>query len=254
MPGAPGNTPQDMNRPFITIKDLHYRYPDGTAALKGVSVDIDEGEALAVIGGNGAGKSTLLLHLNGTLPPAGGTVEVGGIHVTPDSAAQVRRLVGMVFQNPDDQLFMPTVSEDVSFGPLHMGLEADETGERVRRALEQVGAWDVRDKPPHHLSGGEKRAVSIAGILAMDPVVLVMDEPGSALDPWARRNLIGLLNGLTYTRIIATHDLDLALDVCPRSLILRNGEVAACGDTRALLSDGELLASCRLEQPWRLRA
>lgn len=241
-----------MIPPYITIKDLHYRYPDGTPALNGIAMDVCEGEALAVIGGNGAGKSTLLLHLNATLAAAQGTVEVGGIAVSPDTAAQVRKLVGMVFQNPDDQLFMPTVFEDVAFGPRHMGLAADEVDARVRRALEQVGAWEVAHKPPHHLSGGEKRAVSIAGILAMDPAVVVMDEPGSALDPWARRNLIHLLDGLAHTRVIATHDLDLALDVCARSLILRNGEVAAFGDTETLLRDRDLLASCRLEQPWRL--
>lgn len=244
---------RDMDQPIIKIRDLHYQYPDGTQALKGISLEIARGEAIAVIGGNGAGKSTLLMHLNGTLTPQKGRIGISGIEVTQDTLKQIRQKVGMVFQNPDDQLFMPTVSDDVAFGPINMGLSGEDVANRVQEALEEVNAWEIRNKAPHHLSGGEKRSVSIATILSMKPDILAMDEPASGLDPQSRRNLINLLNNFPHTKIIATHDLDMALDVCSRCVILKKGEIAAIGETATLFRDLELLKSCHLEQPYRMQ-
>lgn len=244
---------QDMDQPIIKIRDLHYQYPDGTQALKGISLEIARGDAIAVIGGNGAGKSTLLMHLNGTLTPQKGRIGISGIEVTQDTLKHIRQKVGMVFQNPDDQLFMPTVSDDVAFGPVNMGLSGEDVENRVQEALKEVDAWEIRNKAPHHLSGGEKRSVSIATILAMKPDILAMDEPASGLDPQSRRNLINLLNNFPHTKIIATHDLDMALDVCSRCIILKKGEIAAIGDTASLFRDQELLRSCHLEQPYRMQ-
>ncbi|MCE5231471.1 energy-coupling factor ABC transporter ATP-binding protein [bacterium] len=243
-----------MSHHLVEVKDLKHTYPGGTEALRGVSFRITHGEAVGIVGANGAGKSTLLLHLNGCLAPAGGSVRIGDYPLTKETLAGVRRTVGMVFQDPDDQLFMPTVYEDVAFGPLNLGLPPGEIEARVMRALETVGAAHLRDRPPYRLSGGEKRAVAIAAVLAMLPDILVLDEPSSNLDLKSRRQLIGLLKGFKHTRIIATHDLDMILDVCERTIVLHEGRVAADGPTTEIFNDEELLRRSHLEKPLRMQA
>jgi cobalt/nickel transport system ATP-binding protein len=234
---------------IVEVEDLRYAYPDGTPALQGVSFRITHGESVAIVGANGAGKSTLLLHLNGTILPAAGSVRVGDTPVVKGTLGEVRRTVGMIFQNPDDQLFMPTAGDDVAFGPLNLGLPPAEVEARVETALAQVGAAHLRDRPPYRLSGGEKRAVAIATVLALHPAILVMDEPSSNLDPRARRLLIGQLRSFEHTKIIATHDLDLVLELCPRTIIVLQGRVAADGPTGEVFRDLALLERCNLEQP-----
>ena len=214
---------------------------------------ITHGESVALVGANGAGKSTLLQHFTGCLLPTAGTVQVGDTIVTRKTREIVRRTVGMVFQDPDDQLFMPTVFADVAFGPTNLGLPDDQVRSRVERALETVGMSHVAQRPPYRLSGGEKRAVSIATVLAMSPDILVMDEPSSNLDPRARRRLIDLLATFTHTKIIATHDLDMAMELCERTIILSGGAVAADGPTAKLLSDESILGPCGLEKPLSLQ-
>ncbi len=241
-----------MSHHLIEMHNLEYAYPDGTLALRGVSLRITHGESVALIGANGAGKSTLLLHFNGCLTPTAGTVRIGDFPVIKDTLPTIRRTVGMVFQNPDDQLFMPTVYDDVAFGPLNLGLPLAEVESRTMSALARVGLAHVKDKPPYRLSGGEKRSVAIATVLSMSPDILVMDEPSSNLDPQSRRNLINLLTTFTHTKIIATHDLDLVLDVCERTIILQQGRIAADGPTVELLQDVALLEASHLEQPYRL--
>ncbi|MDO9108739.1 MAG: ABC transporter ATP-binding protein, partial [Coriobacteriia bacterium] len=226
-----------MSHHTIDVCDLRFEYPDGTRALDGVSFNITHGESVALVGPNGAGKSTLLMHLNGFLTPRKGSVDIGGIVVTKSTLNTVRRSVGMVFQDPDDQLFMPSVYEDVAFGPMNLGLSETEVAVRVTSALERVGALHLRERPPYRLSGGEKRAVAIATVLAMTPSVLVMDEPSSNLDPRARRRLIELLASFEHTKIIATHDLDLALEVCDRTIVMSGGKVAADGPTALIFED-----------------
>lgn len=243
-----------MSHHIVEAAGLHYAYPDGTAGLKGVSFHISHGESVAVIGENGAGKSTLLLHLNGYLVPSKGSVRIGDCAVNPKNLNAVRRSVGMVFQNPDDQLFMPTVFDDVAFGPLNLGLEDDDVKRIVNQALETVGVAHLAKRPPYKLSQGEKRAVSIATVLAMSPDILVMDEPTSSLDPRSRRKLIELLKTFRHTKIIATHDLDMALDLCERTIVLHKGEVTADGKTQDILLDEELLRSSSLERPLSLRS
>lgn len=238
-----------MTHHRIDVEDLSFSYPDGTRALRGVSLAVSHGESIALVGTNGAGKSTLLQHLVGLHHPQAGTVEIGEVPVTNETLADVRKSVGMVFQNADDQLFMPTVADDVAFGPMNLGLPADVIEERVAAALSTVGALALRDRPPYRLSGGEKRAVAIATVLAMNPSVLVMDEPSSNLDPKARRRLIGLLATFRHTKLIATHDLELALELCERTVVMREGLVAADGPTREVFADARLLDECGLEQP-----
>ncbi len=242
-----------MSHHLVEVDRLAYAYPDGTQALREISFRVTHGESVAIVGANGAGKSTLLLHLNGYLRPQQGRVRIGDFPLAKETLAAVRRTVGMVFQDPDDQLFMPTVQEDVAFGPLNLGLPADEVELRVVDALERVGALALRERPPYRLSGGEKRAVAIATVLAMDPAILVMDEPSSNLDPGARRRLIRLLSGFEHTKLIATHDLDLALELCERTIVLREGRVAADGPSTEIFADSELLASSSLELPLRLQ-
>ncbi|MEW6442474.1 MAG: ABC transporter ATP-binding protein [bacterium] len=242
-----------MSHHIVEIRDLHFTYPDGTPALRGVSLRITHGESLAIVGANGAGKSTLLRHLNGCLVPESGTVRIGDFPLTRKTLQQVRRTVGMVFQDPDDQLFMPLVGEDVAFGPLNLGLPPREVEQRVAHALATVGAAHLQDRPPYRLSAGEKRCVAIASVLSMDPSILVMDEPSSNLDPKARRQLIRLLGTFRHTKIIATHDLDLVLDLCPRTAVLKEGRVAADGPTLEILRDDRLLEASRLERPLRLQ-
>lgn len=242
-----------MSHHIVEVRDLRYTYPDGNQALQGVSFRITHGESVAVIGANGAGKSTLLLHLNGYLVPESGTVRIGDFPLTKQTLQYVRRTVGMVFQDPDDQLFMPSVYDDVAFGPLNLGFPPDEVDARVMDALATVGVTHLKDRPPYRLSGGEKRSVAIASVLSMAPSILVMDEPSSNLDPRARRKLIDLLRTFEHTRIIATHDLDMALDLCSRTIILQHGKVLADGPTPEILQNGELLASSGLEKPLSLQ-
>ncbi len=232
----------------IEIKNLSYTYPDGTGALKDVNITIDNGEIVGLLGPNGAGKSTLILHLNGTLN-GNGQIRVLGLEFSRENLREIRRLVGLVFQDPDDQLFLSTVFDDVAFGPLNMGLSPQEAGERVKDALFQVGMEEVVSKSSHHLSLGEKKRVAIATVLATQPEILVMDEPTSNLDPRTRRNLIGLLKNLPQTKIIATHDMNLAWELCRRAIIMDEGSVVADGIREQVLCNEELLLQYGLELP-----
>ena len=238
-----------MSTAAIEVEALVYAYPDGQSALQGVNFCLQVGETVGLIGSNGAGKSTLLLHLNGVLKGSSGEVRVHGLSVNAAHLLEVRRQVGMVFQDPDDQLFMPTVQEDVAFGPLNLGWPQDQVQSSVLQALATVGAVHLAARAPYRLSGGEKRAVAIAGVLAMMPRVIVMDEPSAGLDPAARRRLIHLLRGLELTQLIATHDLDLVQDLCSRVLVMREGLVVADGSPDAIFADAELLKRCHLELP-----
>ena len=242
-----------MSHHIVEVRDLRFAYPDGTEALRGVSFRIEHGASVALVGANGAGKSTLLQHLNGYLPTQSGEVRIGDVPLTRETLKEARRAVGMVFQNPDDQLFMPTVAEDVAFGPLNAGLPREEVERRVGSALERVGMGRLRDRPPYRLSGGEKRAVAIATVLALEPDILVMDEPSSNLDPRGRRGLIAWLNTFRHTKIIATHDLELVVDVCRRAIVLDGGAVVADGPTAELLNDEALMLAHGLERPHSLR-
>jgi cobalt/nickel transport system ATP-binding protein len=237
----------------FSIDDLHFSYPDGREALRGVSLAVDPGERVAVLGPNGAGKTTLALHLNGILRSNSGSITIGDRVLDDRSVAEMRRRVGLVFQDPNDQLFMPSVREDVAFGPANLGLRGPELDRRVEWALQHVEGIEFADRPPHHLSGGEKRRASLATVLAMEPEVLVFDEPSSGLDPAGRRELITTLSSLEMTQLVVTHDLSLALELCPRSVILNEGRVSADGPTPDLLSDAELLTANRLELPFGLR-
>lgn len=243
-----------MNRHDLLFDDVHYTYPNGYEALRGISLRIAHGEKVALVGANGAGKSTLLLHTDGLLTPTRGRVAAGGIPITSETLRLVRQSVGMVFQNPDDQLFMPTAEEDVAFGPANMGLAPDEIERRVAEALEAVGALHLRQSPPHRLSGGQKKRVAIATVLAMEPSVLVLDEPTSNLDPRARRQTIELMRRFDHTTLIATHDMEMVLDLCPRTLVMHEGRIVADGPTRRIFSDPELMEACGLEQPCTMRA
>lgn len=237
----------------VEVKGLRFTYPGGRQALSGVDLEVETGERLAVLGPNGAGKSTLMLHLNGIHTPAAGDIWVGGMELGPSTVGEIRRRVGLVFQDTNDQLFMPTVAEDVAFGPANLGLRGDELEERVEEALARVSAADTAHRAPHHLSGGEKRRVSIATVLAMYPDVLVLDEPAVGLDPAGRRDLITTLAGLDVTQLIVTHDLPLALELCARAVIMYGGRVVASGPTRRLVSDAHLLGRHSLEMPFEFR-
>jgi len=238
-----------MSHHIVEVKNLQHVYSDGTIALNGVSFRITHGESVALIGANGAGKSTLLLHLNGYLAPTSGEVRIGDLPLNKTTLPEIRRSVGMVFQEPDDQLFMPTVFDDVAFGPLNLGLPSAEVEQRVVSALERVGAAHLRNKPPYRLSAGEKKRVAIATVLSMSPDVLVMDEPTNGLDPFSRRQLLSLLGDFQHTKIFTSHDLDMVMELCQRSIVLHNGRVEADGPTLEIFSDDALLARCRLEKP-----
>ncbi|HEX2236207.1 MAG TPA: ABC transporter ATP-binding protein [Actinomycetota bacterium] len=236
--------------PALEVRGLAFTYPDGHGALFGCDVTMARGERVALLGPNGAGKTTFVLHLNGVLTPGAGTVRVAGLDVRKENLREVRRRVGIVFQDPDDQLFMPTVFEDVAFGPRNLGLPETQVSARVGAALEAVGMGHAADRPPHHLSFGQRRRVALATVLAMDPEVLVLDEPSSNLDPSGRRELADILEGVDLTMLMVTHDLPYALELCPRALLMNAGVIVADGPTPALLADEALMAANRLELPY----
>jgi cobalt/nickel transport system ATP-binding protein len=241
-----------MSELSLQIKDLAYAYPDGHQALFGVNLDLRRGEKVALLGPNGAGKTTLVMHLNGIIPTIQGTVSVAGQVVAADNKAQlteIRHKVGIVFQDPDDQLFMPTVGEDVAFGPYNAGLRGTELENAVKTALELVGMYEFLDRPPHHLSFGQRRRVAVATVLAMKPEILVMDEPSSNLDPASRRELADIVRSLDVTLLMVTHDLPFAYELCERSVILSGGVIVADGSTESILKDSDLLSANRLELP-----
>ncbi len=230
-----------MSHHYLRFERVGYRYPDGHEALHDLSFELTHGEKAALVGANGAGKTTLLLHADGLLLPTTGQVVVGGIPITRRTLPTIRRTVGYLFQQPDDQLFMPTVEEDVAFGPANMGLDDAEIERRVAASLAAVGATELRHRAPGRLSGGEKKRVAIATVLAMEPSILVMDEPTASLDPPARRQLLDLIRTFRHTMLIATHDLELVRELCTRTLVLHRGSLVADGPTH------EVLAACEIE-------
>lgn len=238
-----------MSHHIVELLDLSFAYPDGTQALSNISFRITHGESVGIVGPNGAGKTTLLTHLNGHVLPQTGEVLIGEIPVAKNTREIVRRTVGIVFQNPDDQLFMTSVFEDVAFGPANIGLNGQVLKERVMDALKEVGCEGLAERPPHRLSMGQKKAVAIAGVLAMRPDILVMDEPSANLDPKSRRHLIKLLNGFHHTKIIASHDLDMIFEVCGRCMVLNNGQLRADGRSEEILTDKMFMEKNGLELP-----
>jgi cobalt/nickel transport system ATP-binding protein len=239
-----------VSTPVLDVRGLAFAYPDGHQALFGVDLHVHLGERVALLGPNGAGKTTLVHHLNGILLAGAGSVAVSGLPVTKPNLLEIRRRVGVVFQDPDDQLFMPTVRDDVAFGPANLGLRGPELEARVVRALDQVGMAEFADRPPHHLTFGQRRRVAVATVLAMEPEILVMDEPSSNLDPASRRELADIVRSLDVTVLMVTHDLLYALELCERSVILSDGVIVADGPTRDVLGDAELMAAHRLELPF----
>ncbi|WP_275464311.1 energy-coupling factor ABC transporter ATP-binding protein [Streptomyces noursei] len=242
--------PVSTPAPSLAVAGLAYAYPDGHQALFGVDLTLQRGERVALLGPNGAGKTTLVLHLNGILEAGAGSVTVAGLPVAKAHLAEIRRRVGIVFQDPDDQLFMPTVREDVAFGPAAAGLRGAALDARVTEALDRVGMTAFADRPPHHLSFGQRRRVAVATVLAMRPEILVLDEPSSNLDPASRRELADILRSLDVTVLMVTHDLPYALELCPRSVVLSGGVIVADGTTQELLCDEELMRGHRLELPF----
>lgn len=240
--------PPECDGDVLSVNDLHFAYPDGHAALHGVSLKLCGGDKVALVGPNGAGKSTLMLHLNGILHGRG-EVEIAGMRLTRDNLPAIRAMVGLVFQNPDDQLFSPTVFEDVAFGPLHMGLSEDEVRARVDAALEAVRMSGYRERLSHHLSVGEKKRIAIATVLSMNPSLLVLDEPSAGLDPRARRTLINLLRDLPITMLVSTHDMKLVQELFPRTIVMDEGRVVADGLTMDILENETLLMTHGLEKP-----
>lgn len=238
-----------MSHHFIRFTNVHYKYPDGYEALKGISFEARHGEKVAFVGGNGAGKSTMMLHTNGLLLPSSGEVNVGGVPVGKKTLPIVRRTVGLVFQNSDDQLFMPTVEEDVAFGPLNMRLPGSEIERRVSTALKAVGCENLRHRSPSTLSGGQKKSVAIATVLSMEPEILVLDEPTAGLDPKARRMLIDILKSFTHTCLITTHDMELVQDLCPRTIVMHEGRILADSSTNELFFNTSTLKKAGLEAP-----
>jgi len=246
---APVVPAADGAPPAIDVRGLSFAYPDGSAALAGVDLRVQPGERVAILGPNGAGKTTLILQLNGMLEGGEGEVSIAGTRLTPATRKEVRRRVGLVFQDPDDQLFMPTVEADVAFGPANLGLQGEALRARVAEALEAVRMGDTAQRAPHQLSAGERRRAAVAGVLAMRPDVLVLDEPTSHLDPAARRELADVMQSLRLTTLLVTHDLPYALELCPRAVVLDNGVVAADGPTREILADEGFMRAHRLELP-----
>ena len=235
---------------YLKINNLSYSYPDGHEALKDISFSIQKRESIAILGPNGAGKTTLILHLNGILGSLSGKIEVDGLKYTTENIAKIRETVGVVFQDPDDQLFMPTVIEDVMFGPKNFGYSNEDAEKNAIEALRMVGMDDFQDRAPHHLSFGQKRKVAIATVLASKPKLLVLDEPASNLDPASRRDLIEILKNLNISIILVTHDLPMALEICERSLILNEGEIKEDSQTKIILQNEKTMKENRLELPF----
>ena len=242
-----------MSHHKLEVRNLKFSYPDGHEAIKDISFTIHHGESVGIIGANGSGKSTLLMLMMGVLFPDKGEVIAGDIPVTKKTLAMIRQRLGLVFQEPDDQLFMTTVFDDVAFGPRNYNLDENEVKARVEEALQMVGIPHLKDRAPFRLSGGEKRSAAIACVLSMKPDVLIMDEPSSGLDPKSRRRLINILKGFSHTKIITSHDLDMVLETCGRVIVLRDGKVAADGTASEILTNGELLEECGLELPLSLQ-
>ena len=240
--------PAAAPEPIIRIRGLTFRYTGEVLVLRGIDLDIYPGEKVALVGPNGSGKTTLLLHLNGILRGEG-TIEVGGLPVEQPHLPQIRALVGLLFQEPDDQLFSPTVYEDVAFGPLQQGLSAEEVHQRVSQALNQVGLSDLARRPPYRLSVGEKKRAALATVLARHPQILALDEPTANLDPRSRRRLVALLQSLPQTMLVATHDMRLVAEGFARLVVLDEGQVVADGPTAELLRDRALLEAHGLEPP-----
>ena len=241
-----------MNTPSLEIKELAFAYPDGNQALFGVNLSVQRGERVALLGPNGAGKTTLVMHMNGIHPTSQGSVHVAGQLVDAKDKASlkvIRSKVGIVFQDPDDQLFMPTVGEDIAFGPYNMGKRGAALDAIVDEALHLVGMSEYKERPPHHLSFGQRRRVAVATVLAMKPEILVLDEPSSNLDPASRRELADILRSLDITMVMVTHDLPYALELCERSVILSGGVIVADGNTAEILKNDALLKANRLELP-----
>ncbi|MGH3361753.1 MAG: energy-coupling factor ABC transporter ATP-binding protein [Nocardioides sp.] len=239
-----------MSVPVLDVRALAFAYPDGHQALYGVDLHVHPGEMVALLGPNGAGKTTLVLHLNGILTAGAGSVTVSGLPVEKANLREIRRRVGIVFQDPDDQLFLGSVRQDVAFGPANLGVKGAELERRVMESLDRVGMADFVDRPPHHLSFGQRRRVAIATVLAMEPEILVLDEPSSNLDPASRRELADILRSLDVTVLMVTHDLPYALELCRRSVVLSDGVVVADGSTYDVLTDEALMAAHRLELPF----
>lgn len=240
----------------LEVKDLHYHYPDGTVALRGISFTIEAGECVGLVGPNGAGKSTLMLHLNGLLPEritAPIPIRVFGKAITPENLFDIRRQVGVMFQDANDQLFCPTVFEDVAFGPRQQMLSEQQVAKRVADAIERVGLKGQEARPPHRLSGGEKRRACLAGVLACEPKILVLDEPSSDLDPRGRRELKHLLKSIELTRIVASHDLELVAELCTQVLVVDGGTIVGAGHPHTVLANEELMLAHGLEVPHYLR-
>ena len=242
-------TEKSGQEPLLAVENLSYRYHDGFTALQGISLAISSGEKVALVGPNGAGKSTLMLHLNGLLGDEQSPVSVNGLSMARENLPRIRARVGLVFQNPDDQLFSPTVFDDVAFGPLYMGYAEEEVRRRVALALEQVGMQGFEERLSHHLSVGQKKRVAMATVLSMDPDILVLDEPTSGLDPRGRRAIINLLAEMPLTMLVSSHDMRLVRDLFSRMIILDEGRVVADGETKELLADTALLEAHGLEAP-----
>ena len=239
-----------MNQEYLSVNNISFEYPDGFQALENINLSLSKGERLAVLGPNGAGKTTLILHLNGILGDLNGQITLNNNSFSEENISKIRKSVGLVFQDPDDQLFMPTVLEDVMFGPKNFGFSDELVKKNSMKALEQVKMLQFIDKPPHHLSFGQKRKVAIASVLASEPELLVLDEPSSNLDPASRRELIDILKNLDVSIILVTHDLPMALEICNRSVILNNGKITANDETYKILKNEKVMADNRLELPF----
>ena len=235
---------------YLEISNLTYEYPDGYKALNEISFDLEEGDSLGILGPNGAGKTTLILHLNGILGELDGSIKLNNVEFVEDNLAEIRKTVGVVFQDPDDQLFMPTVLEDVMFGPKNFGFSEEASKENAEEALKMVGMNDYQEKAPHHLSFGQKRKVAIASVLASKPQLLVLDEPSSNLDPSSRRELIDILLSLEVSIVLVTHDLPMALEICPKSIVVNSGLITENGKTIDLLTNNKVMRENRLELPY----
>ena len=235
---------------YLEISNLTYEYPDGYKALNEISFDLEEGDSLGILGPNGAGKTTLILHLNGILGELDGSIKLNNVEFVEDNLAEIRKTVGVVFQDPDDQLFMPTVLEDVMFGPKNFGFSEEASKENAEEALKMVGMNDYQEKAPHHLSFGQKRKVAIASVLASKPQLLVLDEPSSNLDPSSRRELIDILLSLEISIVLVTNDLPMALEICPKSIVVNSGLITENGKTIDLLTNNKVMRENRLELPY----